>query len=918
MSYYPKCSKCICDLVLNEDPTLATSYWELNVCECLLCNECFAPFAMDIKKQCPNTQCRKINISITHHSYTSSSSRATRSQQGHDLELQSKVAEIDCNAEYITLTKPGSVPICIETGTDGIAIADQGYVKTAIKQIFASFHTLLVPKKKATYKNKTLASVPGATYNAKLESLVNNDTSLLNTALTSLAVGNGRQDVADTYLGFKIFAAAENIRHAICGRGSDFRTVITNQLDVIGSDDIFNLLRKIGMCYSRQNEGKNSEARTIDIKDTIGLLELDKHCYAILLFDNLGFKNRQGYRKGLGYEQYTVLKIVVIPKEQLKKIGVYADNASAELKRTPNHIWEELRKDEIAASYENILAPTNDDCNSLALVSLDIARAIMVAEKNGTFPSLHSCREMLENDVFRSQNKKPNIFHCPQYPGRQDPVVNDNNIDSDDEIEIEKVINDVPMKFDLSKKETVRLIMNYSNDIVAHILEKGKDDDEGYQRYKPIHEDVRSSLVGDGSPIIAAHNIMRSEHPLSIRAHLAVFGGFHLMLELYKKRGSMFEMTHLRNIFSMTRKSPAAQDHVLQPSDPSQAERETMQMHCGIYLSALRALIRLKRADCNVIEVLDDELKEQLNLASSDNEDNVDMPYEENSSDSDGSESYEERSSDDDSSIVSDEATTRDLRSELSDEEGSGTNNSSKKRKAMDSSFSDTTSPTKTRASNVCSRTNCSYSTINECAVPAAVNLTLALCAQLGCSNTFHHMCQTEFAHSKQLVEKAGEDGGTEKKLCHDHLADMYYLPEDSSKSQDAVSSVDSSLHEDDLELLSEIEITPAELIDFMMERCKRNPQAWVVMMDMRFTEIIFMLLRSESNADPALYCAGLRYAMILCVNTNASPTYASIVNACQTLNSKFTILSFYFAKQKTIKQYFRIGLWNGRCGISA
>jgi len=80
---------------------------------------------------------------------------------------------------------------------------------------------------------------------------------------------------------------------------------------------------------------------------------------------------------------------------------------------------------------------------------------------------------------------------------------------------------------------------------------------------------------------------------------------------------------------------------------------------------------------------------------------------------------------------------------------------------------------------------------------------------------------------------------------------------------------------------LGEIEISPKEVIDFMIWRAKRNPQAFIVLLDARFTELIFVLQQSESRADPALYCAALRYAMLLCVNTNTTNHVEMMCNFC-------------------------------------
>ena len=99
-------------------------------------------------------------------------------------------------------------------------------------------------------------------------------------------------------------------------------------------------------------------------------------------------------------------------------------------------------------------------------------------------------------------------------------------------------------------------------------------------------EDCRIAMGGDGSPISTAQGIMRNSPELNDKI-IASFGGFHLMLEMYKKRGSLFAATHLRSIFSLFRQSKKSQDFVLQPSDPNQPESEYIKIHAAIYLRPL-------------------------------------------------------------------------------------------------------------------------------------------------------------------------------------------------------------------------------------------------------------------------------------------------------------------------------------------
>ena len=61
----------------------------------------------------------------------------------------------------------------------------------------------------------------------------------------------------------------------------------------------------------------------------------------------------------------------------------------------------------------------------------------------------------------------------------------------------------------------------------------------------------------------------------------AYFGGFHLILETHKKRGSLFGDTHLRDIFRKWRPTDKQLDWVMAPGDPNQVDSEIVMYHLG-------------------------------------------------------------------------------------------------------------------------------------------------------------------------------------------------------------------------------------------------------------------------------------------------------------------------------------------------
>jgi len=577
--------------------------------------------------------------------------------------------------------------------------AEDPEMRSKLSTIFSAIGKILLPR---TIKYKNQQEIPGANAFDKVQYLAENDNSLLNCCMTAMIIQEGQErDNLDIKQKIQIFTACENLRGILEHRASAFRHLFARCVAIMGETHLYKLLQWVGLSYSKTTETKRDRQRANHMEFELSRLQLNKHSYAILLFDNLGFKNRQGYRKGLGYEQFTVLKIVIISHNELKRIKVYGEN---ELDRVDKD-WEAIRGT-AEGTFEKVLAPTTEDLNMLGTNTMTIMHSILEYEARGGFPSTQEIKDMLKNESLLGS--APEVFPCPAYAGRNQTAIDDGdlNLDADAEgtdngTEIgvsrghDRIIYDVPMKRDLANKDTVEDLLKYGLEIKKGILDSNMVDPE-FTNYTPVLDDLKFAYAGDGSPIIAAHGINRQNDNLKSQC-LAVFGGFHLMLEMYKKIGSVFQHTHLRAINSLFRFSTAAQDFVLNPSDPNQAEGEMFQRHLAFVLSALRALLHQKSKH-----------KWKWNMDS-------------------------DSSSDDESA---DDATELDV-----------------------------------------------------------------------------------------------------------------------------------------------VEVCVAELLDFMTIRAAENTQAFVILMEMRFSEIIFLLQRSEYAANADMYCTGMKYALLLAVNSNAYKYVEMICN---------------------------------------
>ena len=263
--------------------------------------------------------------------------------------------------------------------------------------------------------------------------------------------------------------------------------------------------------------------------------------------------------------------------------------------------WATERLEDDTNFYDNLVKPNISDTNIIAKSVFNCIYQIMMAEEKGIFPSITEAKEIIAEDVY--QRRSPPTWNNTAYLGEQ-MFIDVEEGESGEEV----CMYDLPMRLDLNKKDTVKEVMKYSAAIRKYIIACDPTTSTDLNGFTPILETMRIAMAGDGSPINAAQNILReiqveneeedeeeqeqeeSEEEKDFRTVLPAFGGFHLMLEIFKKRGSLFDVTHLRSITSMYRESKKAVDYVLNPSDPNQANREMMCYHLAVYLSAIQGL----------------------------------------------------------------------------------------------------------------------------------------------------------------------------------------------------------------------------------------------------------------------------------------------------------------------------------------
>ena len=106
-----------------------------------------------------------------------------------------------------------------------------------------------------------------------------------------------------------------------------------------------------------------------------------------------------------------------------------------------------------------------------------------------------------------------------------------------------------------------------------------------------------TALLGDGNPTHMMQNILQEEEG-EVYKHIKAFtGGFHMILETHRKRGSLFGQSHLEDVFSCWRTTLGQLNWVMNPGDPNQIDCELAMYVLAVYISGMRGLIETKKIE---------------------------------------------------------------------------------------------------------------------------------------------------------------------------------------------------------------------------------------------------------------------------------------------------------------------------------
>jgi hypothetical protein len=404
------------------------------------------------------------------------------------------------------------------------------------------------------------------------------------------------------------FAAADLIRHLRQEGSSGVVKTVTTALAKAFSipKDFLIHLNEIGVSKSyqtiRRKGYKDFAQKLLEGSNSMG----ERHDHLTNLFDNVGFF-QGGNADRVGYLQSTLQVIAVTPAEELVKLGIYPDRNKPEARVLcrERKSWEDERvKDNVG--YNEVLAPKEKDHNQLASRTLSVIDELVKIVADGSMFTYEETEQMIETGMHEWNQVMPDLFGRTIVEHEEtadlahhehvESVVEEDERIAKTHFEANNAHLDVPMMADLSKKTTCQDLIDYTASIQKQML--AKESPEGWEDIPPILEHVPMLMACDGQPAATMERI-KIEDPEKVPACI-LSGGFHMMLSGYKAQGKLFAETHLKDIFSLWRKTEGKLKWVMEPGDPNQIEDELIMMLLGLFTHAILGLIETKReADPN-------------------------------------------------------------------------------------------------------------------------------------------------------------------------------------------------------------------------------------------------------------------------------------------------------------------------------
>jgi hypothetical protein len=399
------------------------------------------------------------------------------------------------------------------------------------------------------------------------------------------------------------FAATDIIRCLKKSKEGKLKRFVGRQMIANGaSQGLWKILSKFGLVTDMKKERRNA----IDMVNTEmmkGLTAIDPHDLWLLLYDNIGFKVLKGY------EQYTAMQWVRIPKETLCLWGLYPKEFET-MQSYPfegmlnyERIWNRLNWEAIRSEteFEDVLGI--EECDVQRLADSTYTMVDQLLEVIDQLPSVEEAIELLNRvnnkawtDKYqakdnREEQESNDGVHISGVAIETTPVVTEKE-KFETNYKANNAVIDRPVKRDLNAKATCEAMLDYGLEMRDRVI--GKEATGRWSDIPKVLEETPLPLCGDGNPTYLCSILLRDKHEKYKGKVSAFSGGFHQLLEAHRKRGDAFGKSHLEDVFSCWRPSEGQLRWVMNPGDPNQISAELSMYVLAMYSAAIRSCLQTK------------------------------------------------------------------------------------------------------------------------------------------------------------------------------------------------------------------------------------------------------------------------------------------------------------------------------------
>lgn len=311
--------------------------------------------------------------------------------------------------------------------------------------------------------------------------------------------------------------------------------------------------------------------------------------FIMWIIDNIGF------RKKVGYDQWTIVENIVVTLDQLIEAGIYHQNPDRALSRKRRDLTSLIANEGLQCICDKIIVPKTSEIALLSQYSLKHIQYAMEV----TVPSHEECQEM----------EAEHVFHTPMVLHKNLGVELEVQVDEQgrESIYDRNNMTPQPVHVDLSKGSVVAELSASCSKAAANLVSAPNSTrvPDFVRESQPIQNEM-TAIVGDGAPVYLSCK-MAAEQGDNTSLAKWFFGGLHYQIESLNVFGRLFQETR-GHVVRRYRDTPGRWKWVMFPRSPDDPMNEILPYIVALNRAAADCCADAMQRDVSPTEVLQHQL----------------------------------------------------------------------------------------------------------------------------------------------------------------------------------------------------------------------------------------------------------------------------------------------------------------------